>query len=366
VSLRYLSAAQRYTAERSVPCVAFQQEEPQRPDAGQGSGPRAALTPDASPARGSLPQRPDPRHTARQYKTVRPTAERSDLRGAGGHAAPALHASPRPQRVRPARAPPVPRSAQGLRPRSASIEARLARPPACAGGQSVVAVLLVHAARPGLDAGALRQYIAKSVKERKSPQRDNGRSGEAADLQERQAIRRAPGGGVGARRIRGTGRAQRRRCLPLEPPGGRVGMVRRSVRVSALPRQRGAGMSPGSPAQGGGSGAAKQLFSVAARTGPPIAVQPGRTSSTMRARAPAACPSALPGGDPPRTGEDGPVPPPGQTTVVLAAPGHAAVVIHMRWGKPCALAGEGVRLQGLGDGACWGSRGRRRGKDRPV
>src|SRR5262245_37049420 len=33
---------------------------------------------------GSLPQCSDPRHTARQYKTVRPTAERSDLcRGVG-------------------------------------------------------------------------------------------------------------------------------------------------------------------------------------------------------------------------------------------------------------------------------------------
>jgi hypothetical protein len=48
-----------------------------------------------------------------------------------------------------------------------------------------VAVLLVHAARPGLDAGVLRQYIAKPGKERESPQRDNGRSGAAADLQER-------------------------------------------------------------------------------------------------------------------------------------------------------------------------------------
>jgi hypothetical protein len=125
-------------------------------------------------------------------------------------------------------------------------------------------------------------------------------------------------------------------------------------------------MSSGNSAQGGGSGAAKRLFSVAALPGPPIAVQPGRTSSTMRARAPAACPSALRGGDQPRTGEDGPVPLPGQTTVVIAAPAHAAVVIHMRWGKPCALAGEAVRLQGLGYGACWGSIGRRRGKDQPV
>ena len=41
---------------------------PQRPDAGQGSGFRAAPTREASPAMGSLPRRPDPRHTARPVK----------------------------------------------------------------------------------------------------------------------------------------------------------------------------------------------------------------------------------------------------------------------------------------------------------
>jgi hypothetical protein len=96
----------------------------------------------------------------------------------------------------------------------------LARHTAFTGGQKAVAVLFVRAARPGLDVRVLRQYIAKPGKERESPQRDNGRSGEAAYLQEWQAIRRAPGGGVGARSIRRTGKAQRRRCLPLCPSGG--------------------------------------------------------------------------------------------------------------------------------------------------
>jgi hypothetical protein len=41
---------------------------PQRPDAGQGSGSRAAPTREVSLAMGSLPQRPDPRHTARRVK----------------------------------------------------------------------------------------------------------------------------------------------------------------------------------------------------------------------------------------------------------------------------------------------------------
>jgi hypothetical protein len=42
---------------------------------------------------------------ASRYATIRPTTERSDLRGVGGHAAPALHASPRPRLVRHTRVP---------------------------------------------------------------------------------------------------------------------------------------------------------------------------------------------------------------------------------------------------------------------
>ena len=60
---------------------------------------------------------------------------------------------------------------------SARAEVRLTRPLARAGVQTTVAVLLVRAARPSLDAGALRQYIAKPGKERESPQRDSGRRG---------------------------------------------------------------------------------------------------------------------------------------------------------------------------------------------
>ena len=48
---------------------------------------------------------------------------------------------------------------------SARAEVRLTRPLARAGVQTTVAVLLVRAARPSLDAGALRQYIAKPGKE---------------------------------------------------------------------------------------------------------------------------------------------------------------------------------------------------------
>src|SRR4030095_13841036 len=44
----------------------LQAGKPQRADGGQGSGSRAAPIREASPAMGSLPQRPDPRHTARQ------------------------------------------------------------------------------------------------------------------------------------------------------------------------------------------------------------------------------------------------------------------------------------------------------------
>jgi hypothetical protein len=132
-------------------------------------GPATAAFPPASgrarrggstrPATGARP------HTARQSKTVRPTAERSDLRGVGGHAAPALPASPRQPRVRHACTAPVPPQAQGLRQWSASTEACLACPLACAGGQPAVAVLLVRATRPGLDAGALGHYSTNACTE---------------------------------------------------------------------------------------------------------------------------------------------------------------------------------------------------------
>jgi hypothetical protein len=71
------------------------------------------------------------------------------------------------------------------------------------------------------------------------------------------AICRTPScGGWRVTGTSGTGRAQRRRCLPCAPPGGQRGKARRSVRSSALPRRRGARTSPGSPATRGGSLAA--------------------------------------------------------------------------------------------------------------
>jgi len=139
---------------------------------------------------------------------------------------------------------------------------------------------------PGLDAGALRQYIASLARREERQERDRWRPsspahcgtrtpswggsprrlGRAASRsrQERQsrlpvgavASGRAPYGGSGAREISGTGRAQRRRCLSCAPPGGRIEEARRSVCSSALPSRRGARTSPGSPAVRGGSPAA--------------------------------------------------------------------------------------------------------------
>jgi hypothetical protein len=75
-----------------------------------------------------------------------------------------------------------------------------------------------------------------------------------------QRLAEPPCGGEGARGILGTGRAQRRRCLPCVPPGGQRGEARRSLYLSALPRRRGARTSPGSSARGGGSPAAQRPF----------------------------------------------------------------------------------------------------------
>jgi len=91
--------------------------------------------------------------------------ERSDRRGVGGHVAPARSASPRPHLVRHGRASTVPGTSHAC---DRGLPApRLAWPasPACAGGQTAVAVLLVRAARPGLDAEARRQYIPNACKE---------------------------------------------------------------------------------------------------------------------------------------------------------------------------------------------------------
>ena len=157
-------------------------------------------------------------------------------------------------------------------------------------------------------------------------------------------------------------------------PRGQRGKARRSVR-SSVAEPTGARTSPGSPAQGGGSAAAPRPLRVAALTGPPTAAQTGSTSSTIRARAwlgrrggsaSAVCAMAqlwtmvawAPG---PRD----PLPQSHAVVISAQAPVSVAVVIHMRWGKQCTLAGEGCGSR-LGHDACWESTWRRRGKDRPA
>ncbi len=95
-----------------------------RPGAGHGHGPRGHGW--RSRGRSTDPPPVPGRTRSGQSKTRRTTTERSDLRGVWGHVAPT---------------------------RSASTEARLARPPALAGGQTAVAVLLVRAAHPVLAGG---------------------------------------------------------------------------------------------------------------------------------------------------------------------------------------------------------------------
>ena len=56
----------------------------------------------------------------------------------------------------------------------ASTEARLVRHPSLARGQTAGAVLLVRAARPGLDVGALRHYITSSCKKGGEAAEDQG------------------------------------------------------------------------------------------------------------------------------------------------------------------------------------------------
>ena len=72
----------------------FKDGKPQRPEAGQGSGSRATPAREASPAMGSLPQRPDPRHTARPVKD-QSNHNPFRLAGVRGRPAPRVDASPR-------------------------------------------------------------------------------------------------------------------------------------------------------------------------------------------------------------------------------------------------------------------------------
>ena len=100
---------------------------PQRPEAGQGSGSRAASTHETSLAMGSLPRRPDPQHTARPVKDH--SYNHGAQRPARGGGARCPHAARQPT--------PAPRLAHAyaacsrhaprLRLRSASPEARLVR-----------------------------------------------------------------------------------------------------------------------------------------------------------------------------------------------------------------------------------------------
>ena len=176
--------------------------------------------------------------------------ERSDARGVGGARCPRAVRQPTP-----ARASPVPRHAQGLRPRSASTEASLARLTACAGGQPAVAVLLVRAARPGLDAGALRHYITNAYKEGGTTAEDQwqGRHsrippGAVSDPQSplegvagwQEAAARAECSGAGA--------------FLLEPPGGALGRqgaasVRARCRADGGPERRLAAQRPAGAVQ---------------------------------------------------------------------------------------------------------------------
>ena len=196
---------------------------------------------------GSLPRRPNPRHTAR------PVKDRSTYPGSA-----ATHEG-RGGTLPPHGPPATASASSGTRVRRLSpgtYKAGDRCPPAPRPGG------------PDLDAGALRQYIAKPSKEggkttegqrqadthvarkpraarRVAP--GTGRSGDAAYLQERQRSAEPLDGAEGWQEA--VARAERSgagayRCAPR----GRIGEARRSGCSSALPSRRGAGTWPGSPA----------------------------------------------------------------------------------------------------------------------
>ena len=224
---------------------------PQRPEAGQGSGSRAAPTREASLAMGSLPPCSDLRHIARPVKdrSAHPGSAATH-EGRGGTLPPqdppataSASSSTRVRRLSPARTGPATVVRQHRGPPDTPFLPALAarqRWPSCwcaPRGQALTQ-------EPG---GITFQMLARREER---PQRTSGRSGPAAEPAGAYAIRRAPVRGMGVTGTSGTGRAQRRWCLPLAP-GGRIGEARRSGRSCALPSRRGAGTSPGSPAVAG-------------------------------------------------------------------------------------------------------------------
>src|SRR6516225_4356723 len=108
--------ARALTQERPEHYLAspFTAENPQRADAGQGSGPRSLPAPDASPAMGRLPQRPDLRHTA---QPVKDQSNNTPLRPGRGLGAPSHQRVRQPTPALPGASVPV-LHAQCLRPTS--------------------------------------------------------------------------------------------------------------------------------------------------------------------------------------------------------------------------------------------------------
>ena len=143
----------------------------------------------------------------------------------------------------------------------------------------------------------------------------------------------------------------------------------------------GAGISPGSPAQGGGSAAAQCPCERGCTDRSADRCADRHTSMPAHARAfgagrrggraSAVCFMAQPWtmvawarGPRDRTT----LPPPrcadcrGYDRASLGA--CATHVVHRRWGKGCARAGELLRVRGLRQPACWGSRDRSRARER--
>ena len=125
-----------------------------------------------------------------------------------------------------------------------------------AGGQKAVAVLLVRAARPGLDAGALRHYSTNACKEGGKTAENPWNEGHSRLHAGAATIRRAPVRGWRGERKGEHGQSAAAPVLTTVPLGGRIGAGKRRSCSSALPSRRGARTSPGCPAVRGGSPAA--------------------------------------------------------------------------------------------------------------
>src|SRR5262245_20790569 len=143
-----------------------------------------------------------------------------------------------------------------------------------AGGQKAVAVLLVRAARPGLDAGALRHYSTNACKGGGKSAENPWKEGHSHLHAGAATIRRAPVRGWRGERKGEHGQSAAAPVLTTVPLGGRIGAGKAPQLFERVAAPRGGQHVAWHP-RGSRGRSSGDAVSATARTGPRTAAQPG-------------------------------------------------------------------------------------------